>query len=51
MTGLFEYPVTLAELGVVVQVNCVPGMEDVRVMAVAVLLQILLFFGLFDRSG
>ena len=44
-------PVTLAELGVVVQVNKVPVTLEVNVTFVEVLLQMLFEGGVFDRSG
>ncbi len=49
--GSLIHPVTLAELGVQVQVNRVPVMFEVRLTAVFTLLHCTLDGGLFDRSG
>ena len=50
-TALLLNPVTLPELGVHVQVNCVPATLDVSVILVGALLHCDLAAGLFERSG
>ncbi len=50
-TALFDHPVILADDGVAVQVNSVPVTFDVSVRFVAVLLQICMDNGTFDRLG
>ena len=47
----FEYPVTLPELGVHVQVKVVPATVEVNVIFVEVLKQIVLFRGELETFG